>query len=146
MIDKIKIQGQDIPIGGDIFDGDYVKKETIVLNNVILEASATTTYNMNSYLPDNDYDYLVLVRSALRTGAKKNYYANYSITIGSSTTGWLISGIQNRSDNVYIARGDMWIVVPKGSNRTFKLIKNGNSASADNYLVLGGYRRIGTNE
>lgn len=125
----------------DEIDGQWVKKQV-----VLIEQNATTSemfFDLSSYLPNDGYDYNVLVEAVCYTGTTSGNYMTVYIS-SDVTNGIGICRARTRTAAALEALGSALIPVSKG--RFFTLNGSTNSAfKGSRTIVLHGYRRIGTN-
>ena len=144
----------NIPIGGNIFDGLPTFVDTTLSSGVDLGPSETFTSSLSSILPNDGQDYMCMfeVQSNNLTGVSStNGY--YEVTIHNSTTGDLNNNIwrcvtAGRYHNHGIGRvNTVWLPI-FANNRNVTLMQRSNGTDRGariNSFKLKQYYRLGSN-
>lgn len=137
-----------LPIGGNGFDGDWVSTNGYVTawTGTYTANQEITNIEVANYLPDNIYTYEVLVCGFARTSTTSGSNANLWVrgNVGTSTVAY--SYTRTRTASSYADAKSGVILCKQDSNGKFKLYTNNSSSATGNCgILLGGYRRIGTN-
>lgn len=119
------------------FDGQWVS------NNVVLSTSTakgTYTIDVSSYLPNDNYNYELLVNATVyRSGSGScRIFITDLISQTTGNAAFRIGAVASEASSY----NQVHVFV--GSSRTFQIIIADNAASSANFGMIG-YRRIGTN-
>ena len=132
--------------GGDHFSGRWTYKRSTLMSNVTLNntTSTTRTYTLSNYLPDSENQYEMLAELVCRTPATANTHTNITYTCGA--TGNLVGAYNSTREARQQGSTTAGILVGKQVNGvlTVSVSNNNNSYSSNTYLLLYGYRRVGT--
>lgn len=145
LISNIKTGGKTYPIGGNSFDGQWIYKYVAAMASKTLTSDQTVTYSLANYLPDDGYNYEVIIYYYIRTASKSGNSCGFVFYSG-STSGIALSCryINTRVANSMIDAGNC--ILPVFANAKSVVLKqDGNATSGACGFSLGGYRRIGTN-
>ena len=132
-------------IGGSLLNGKWVYKRITVARGLTLGAGASSSpYSLSSYLPNDGYDYEVLLVASGSTGASSGN--NIALRPGISSSADSNTGIGRqvtRTSSSMITGGQIKVVI--GTARTVYIGNGGSSGSATGVsLYAMAYRRIGT--
>ena len=145
-IEKIQYNGQEPQyIESDCFNGTWVIKDVTLGNNVVYTANTYNKYNISSHLPDDGFDYEVMVSLYASTGgAINNSIHNY---IGSGNNRWFTCRINNYRTGVKGARStcDTAIVPVKANDKYIGVYPSGENSNSC-YFKIVAYKRIGKNK
>ena len=136
-----------LPIGGKIFEGQWVNTNFVRIASYTYTAGTTYSYNLKSLglIPNDNYQYEVIVSGWCATGTTSG---NWCGVILSSTS--LISNMTMNYANTRTAnKTDSWkvSVIPLSADGILRVYNNATSGvKAATELYLCGYRRIGLNE
>ena len=141
----LEIVRYDYPVGGDIFQGEFVAKNVTIRNNDTLNANSVYTYSLSSYLPNDGYDYEVLFGIDVQTNATSGNDAScFLITDYGQSEYWYYGGqINTRANSINLRYTNAWGYIP-ASNKTIAL-KNDGSYSSKIWVNARGYRRLNSN-
>ena len=129
------------------FDGQWVTSSSyyeIIGSDTTFSAATTYTYDLSSYLPNDNHIYEVMGYAAGNTGATSGNAAD--ISCGSSLISvntFRIAGATTRTDSAIHWCGCFSMLI--GTDRKIYLRQTGNSACTVNQFRLYAYRRVGTN-
>lgn len=127
--------------GQKVIDGQWVYNKTQIANNTHLTTTAQT-YDMSSYLPNDSYDYEVLLGGSVTSGSSSGNRGY--ITLKSDISSYVeLAYAQTRSNSTITAYGNCIIAVSTGRTLTIAGITSPNNSTF--ILYIEGYRRIGTN-
>lgn len=149
--DDTRINYPATPIGGDNFDGQWVYSElTLVNNNVTLGANGLRTFDLSSYLPDDDYDYEVLFAGSMWTGSSSGNAVGATIASGTVSSyieeKFLRMGRCNtRSSSTHGMYYHGMIPIYATDRAVTFCNHDGSGNSGTWYLYAKAYRRIGKN-
>lgn len=132
----------NVPSDCKVLDGQWVSSSVGLASSYTNAPTTTnTTYSLSTYLPNDNYNYEVLVYAIVRSGATA---ANYLLLDIQTDLGFncYISGVQTRTSSTIYSCGSC--IVPVGTGRQVIVIANDNNNGAYR-LYAKGYRRIGTN-
>lgn len=146
MLSDINIKGTAYKIGGNIADGQWIKKSATVFSGTYFDSTGRKTYTISDYLPDNDYTYEVLVGSYGTTGKTAGDEQSWWIPSTGETFLQPLSYVTTRTAS-NVVDGRAATVPLKQVDGVITITVNVTSTSAgSNGLYLYGYRRLGTNE
>lgn len=123
-------------------DGQWVANELLLAENGTI-TGANVTYDLSSYLPNDDYSYELLVCAVAVTGAASGNMAN--VAVNSDLVGTMyVTGTQTRASAATRSIGSC--IVPIKERKLVQL-QGILGTNTGNYSIrLKGYRRIGTNK
>ena len=129
--------------GKNVIDGQWVNgNNQQLVYNVTLE-SGTHTYDLSSYLPNDNHTYEVILSVRGRTPAASGSYSNIYVD-SDLISGILISYESHRDTNYVQWGGTAYIPL---NNRTINITTTCGSGNSVTGVVIEfiGYRRLGTN-
>lgn len=135
-------------IGGNNFDGQWVYKYQSVYSGYP-SSGATLTYSLSSYLPNDGYDYEILLRGYGYTGTTSGNTIQIKVNSGSTAThssSCLLSHKITRTSN--FNEGGCTAIIPiKNTDKNISILFAGNYRTSSNQtsVQLFGYRRVGAN-
>lgn len=139
----------DINVGGSIANGQWIPKYLELFRQVASTAFNTEkTFSVSSYLPDDNYDYEVLVSGYVYSGQNSGSWAQIYVSSGSSSSRDQVSlgATQSMRDGFHEA-GNLAKLPIKATDRNIKVFIQGSSPLTNstlyNNVELHGYRRIG---
>ena len=120
-------------VGKKVIDGQWVAKEQVLSTAT---AIGTYTVDLSDYLPNDNYNYEVMMHVYQASGANSSdtvqrLYIDNKLMVSTS-----VNGIWADNDFINIIKNNSRIVI---------IERAGHKSSAFNF-VANGYRRIGTNE
>jgi hypothetical protein len=123
-------------------DGQWVTTTFYEIANTSITGTTNLPYSLASYLPNDNYDYEVLIRARTTTtstsGSTTIAYVNSSLV-----TNWIsIAGGQTRTNSSVQNYGAC--IIPISSDKTIYLHRE-SAYTGTVQLILLAYRRIGTN-
>lgn len=140
---KADIDGTNMASSVKNFDGQWVD---IGLQNIISNTSVNgttdVTSSLSSILPDDNYNYEVLVRGAVTSSSTSGQLCSLYINSDLLTSWIRLAEITPRS-NASVPDGSTCII-PVGTGRTISMHRESSYYGTANVQVLA-YRRIGTN-
>lgn len=145
-IAKIKTpDGETRTIGGKNFDGQWIIKYLQSAAGVTVNANATATYSLASYLPNDGYDYEI---NFMASGSYYNDEATgglYSYA-GTGTGGMRVRllSLQNHYKSWDSAAVSGFQVI-SASDRNITIQNPSSYALKNVWIVMRSYRRIGRN-
>lgn len=146
VISKITTPDGTQTIGGDQFDGQWVKSVKTLLSNVSLAASGSQTIDLSTYLPDTTHRWEVIFEVRGNTGTTSGN--TIRLLLGSTTSGnayyrdW---ACRTRTSSSEYTGGSASIVINAGEAKV--VIQNTeNSAASAVYVIASHYRCLGWNE
>ena len=142
--------GKLLPIGGEGFDGEWhtTKPYTTVFSGATIAGNGSKSSEVSNYLPDNDNVYEVLVSGYVRTGNSSGNAANVWVRSDFQGSAQCIVGycVTRTSSNYADAKSGTILCKQNSSGKMTIYTTNTASATTGNCgVLLGGYRRIGTN-
>lgn len=131
------------PIGGNNFGGQWVFAYKNLINGTALNAETKYTYDLSDYLPDDGYDYEVLLSDCsaytpASSGGTARLYARNTDGLGVQ----LLCAI-TRTNSTEVSINNL--IMPISTDRQL-IIENSNTKTGNVYIHLYGFRRIGTND
>ena len=134
-------------VGGDEFDGQWVMQNYTVNSSFTLSPGAYKTFSLASYLPNDGYDYEVVLENTAYTGTTSGDYAEVR---GYSGTG--LSGIAERLPRIRTRasanqRGTVTFIIPIfNADKNITIDTYSGSVNTCTLGILARYyRRIGKN-
>ena len=146
MLSDINIQGVSYKIGGNTFDGQWVKKSATIFSSTTFSTTGTKTYTVSNYLPDDDYVYEVILGTYNRTGTKSGDNAKWYVRDIYATHSNIGGYVITRSSSSTISQcGILMPVQQINGVLTFNINVSdiGSSGTGECGLTLFGYRRLG---
>lgn len=149
-IGNINIGNGAIQISGDNFDGNTVNSTYTILNDVTLSGNSINTYDLSSYLPDNDYDYLVTFSGRCNSGASSGNVCQLNLFSGtdssSSVDGYRLGRTVARTSARQTTGGMARIVIFASDQNITVKTSDTTTNNAYCYLYAVSYRRVGKND
>lgn len=126
-------------------DGQWVPLNVTIANSVSWNSSSTdATYNIANYLPNDSYQYEVLISALVTTAASANKFCTISLTSDIQTSTVYVASIRTVANVAANQAGAA--IIPVGTGRTITQYSTTSSNANGSYSIyLKGYRRIGTN-
>lgn len=128
-------------------DGQWIVKNTAIATTVTWDAtshSSTKNYSLSSYLPNDDYDYEVIIRANGTTASTSGKWISVGITSDIITTQAFVCRCRTRTASTQNCAGT--IILPVGSGRRISVAGTTDASSDGTYDIRClGYRRIGLN-
>lgn len=139
----------DVLMGGDIADGQWVYKNGTIFSAVAFadEAAGDETYTITNYLPTNNELYEVLIQGYSRTGATSGNGCTMWVNGNGVSTHQVISYINTRtaSNECDGKSGILFLKQNSSGQATVSVDMTSAAATGNCGLYLVGYRRIGSN-
>lgn len=134
-------------IGGDEFDGQWVLQNYTVNSSFTLSPGANKTFSLASYLPNDGYDYEVVLENTAYTGTTSGDYAEVRAYTGTGLSGAYARLARIRTRAAANQRGTVTFILPIFNSD--KNITIDTYSGSVNTCTLGlwarYYRRIGKN-
>lgn len=126
-------------------DGQWVPLNVTIANSVTWTSTSTdATYNIANYLPNDSYQYEVLISALVTTAASANKFCTISLTSDIQTSTVYVASIRTVANVAANQAGAA--IIPVGTGRTITQYSTTSSNANGSYSIyLKGYRRIGTN-
>ena len=126
-------------------DGQWVYNYQLLANNVAADnTTPVTQYSLANYLPNDGYDYEVLMQGICNTGTTSGQFMSIVLQTDIYTGSIEICSISTRTNAFLDTRGNGIVVV--GTGRYVSHVPSSSSNYNGNYtLAVTAYRRIGTN-
>lgn len=121
-------------------DGQWIAESQTICSGRTAE---TSDKNWTLNLPNDSYDYEVLLVGAVTTGATSGNQSRINLQSSIIQSNIVICNAQTRTSSTVTTYGAC--IIPVGSNHTVTVVGWGSNTGAYS-LYLRGYRRIGTNE
>lgn len=138
----------DISIGGNNFDGQWTYKYQVAYQG-FPTANSTLTYNLSSYLPDDNYDYEVLITGYAYTGTTTDNVIQLKVNSGSTAThnsSCLLAHKVTRTSSFNEGGSSAVIPIQKSDQKiSIYFVGTYRTTSNQTRVELFGYRRVGTN-
>lgn len=126
------------------FDGQWVNNSLTLASSVTALTTSSTSYDLSSYLPNDNYNYEVLFTMNGQTKAAANSYSYGILSTDIITSNCYVFIARTAMNTTNAIQGGGSIILPVGTGRTVTV--GYNSKNSGNYsLNAVGYRRIGTN-
>ena len=128
------------------FDGQWSNDFATIANEITWNSnSQPRTFSLASYLPDDNYDYEVLITANCNTGTTSGNFAGVTLyTDLNSEHSVYVCYAQTRTNSAMGGRGS--VIIPVGTGRTITQYSSTSSNANGTYSIYAmGYRRIGTN-
>ena len=122
------------------FDGQWVESNFVIAYQATSPAVNNTEYDLSSYLPNDNYDYEVLVNGQAFSGTTSGSFCTLEVNNGTSTI--YVCEAQTRTTNDNKTMGSA--IIPIGTSRKIYVVAASGNAGKYN-LAAAAYRRIGTN-
>ena len=129
--------------GTKVLDGQWVGTDNTLLDSVTFAANTATDYSLSTYLPDDNYQYEVLMSIVGRTGTTSGNAGQFYVGSQILGTTLCLATVRSQSSSYNYFGGAM--IVPIGTNRVLTLQNVATVATTNTTVRLGAYRRIGTN-
>lgn len=131
-----------------IFDGQWISSVYNVAESAAVRKT-DQTFSLSDYLPDDGYNYEVIVYASCATGDASGNYAHVSIktdiiSAGENASPQKICQAYTRANNATASEGSTITVIGVGRTLTVYGYDSPNHTGTYNLGLLG-YRRIGTN-
>lgn len=126
-------------------DGQWVYNYQLLANNVAADnTTPVTQYSLANYLPNDGYDYEVLMQGICNTGTTSGQFMSIVLRTDIYTGSIEICSIRTRSNSLVDTRGNGILAV--GTGRYVSHVPSSSSNYNGSYtLAATAYRRIGTN-
>lgn len=146
--EKVNLSGAERKIGGEQFDGQWVWKSQNLAYGITISSKATLTYDITSYLPDDGYAYELLFGDCQATtgatsGDTATIWAKTDMT--ASAFGVRLMGKNTRTASTEVTLNGC-IIIPVHRERKVYIYNSANQNATGLYVILKGYRRLGTND
>lgn len=147
-IERVEIDGEEaINIAGDSFDGQWVHKHLSYATGSIFGANTTTVFSLKDYLPNDKYDYEVMLNVSTFS-ADTNNIASYT-WVGSGSAMNYIRGrattVVNRG--TYSEGGCNLVILPiLKTDQNFCFFVESGCGNTTLWGAIHGYRRLGTSD
>lgn len=144
--EKVNLSGAERKIGGEQFDGQWVWQSQNLAYNITINSKATLTYDITSYLPNDGYAYELLFGDC---------QANTGATSGNSALIWAktdmtVNDVRLMGKNTRTASTEVTlngcIIIPVHRERKVYIYNSANQNATGLFVILKGYRRLGTND
>ena len=130
--------------GQEVIDGQIVQTTLdIITSTTSINSNETKTYDLSSYLPDDNYTYEVYYSVAGETGATSGNNVDIVVSALLPATN-RVARARTRSASSVTWCGSGTIPIT-GANRNISVTNLGSAGSINFFRVLA-YRRIGTNQ
>ena len=125
-----------------VIDGQWISKSLTVVTDVTAPVSTNITYSLANYLPNDGYNYEVLICGSVITSSTSGSIVRCYVASSILTSSVHLIAVQTRSSSSVFAEASCVLLI--GPDRTLILDSFSGNAGKIN-LYLRGYRRIGTN-
>lgn len=128
--------------GKKVIDGQWVALALTLASGVTYPTATDTEYSLSTYLPNDGYNYEVLINGTVTTGSSSGNAMALRLQTDILNDGYFImcNVITRTNAQAYNSTA---IVAPVGTGR--KIIVKSSSYTGTYSIYLRGYRRIGTN-
>lgn len=130
------------------FDGQWVclTSNMTITSSTTLVKDTTYTYDISSFLPNDEYNYELILSAAGYTGTVSGNTANIYVRSDlnqNAAEGTLIARGMTRTSNTASWGGSINLIV--GKQRQVHIINTGSANATNVFVLLNAYRRIGKN-
>ena len=143
-------------IGGNIADGQWQHKYLGLFDGKPTNNEITGVFDLSTYLPNNQYQYEILVRGQIYTSTSNHSWRDIRVASGTKTyanadeTGILITVQNTQTSDFRESTGSAILPILKTDQKVTLYFKgsgsgSGSSSSHTCKCSIIGYRRIGTN-
>ncbi len=139
---KADIDGSNMVASVKNFDGQWVNDALTLVDGGSAPTTDTLVLDVSSYLPNDNYNYEVLVDVRGTTGSTSGNQQTISVYGDALSRNTCVYRTQTRSSSTVSVGGSTIVMV--GSLRTITVYYYSSNTGTYNLRVLG-YRRIGTN-
>lgn len=146
-ISNINVKGENIPIGGDVFDSQWKQKYLNLASKISIASNASITYDISSYLPNDNNSYELLIRGWGNTSSTSNRSARFKVmrNIQGTDIDAYIGGARSTNSSQACFGGSCTIVVD-GNTRQLSLINTGTDTMYSGTCDIISYRKLGNND
>ncbi len=131
-------------IGAKRFDGQWINNHTIIFEVTKFDPGTTHEYDLSSILPNDGYNYEVLLACYGRTGNTSGNSAGSGVSSSIITDLLRFGRAVTRTSSSVAYSGT--VLLPVGTDRKIIYkITDTNATTGDSGLSIQGYRRLGTN-
>lgn len=139
---SINLGNTDIPFGGNNFNGAWTYQNKSLFSGKTFTTS-NNTYDLSSYLPNDNYIYEVLLQGYTRTGTTSGNSIQFTIWDVTTNIGRVLTRIVSRASSSVIDSFNCILPISVGRQIRLDVTTSGTSGSCG--MSLSGYRRVGTN-
>jgi hypothetical protein len=123
-------------------DGQWVDANVTLASGVTAPTTTNIEYDLSNYLPNDGYDYEVIVNATAMTTSTSGSSCRVYVTSSLIQSNCFITRAQTRTSSTMSTEGA--IIFPIGTDRKLILKSYSNNSGTIN-LYVRGYRRLGTN-
>lgn len=129
------------------FDGQWVSSFLQIAYGVTWKTNtAVATYSLASYLPNDNYNYEVLITGTAATGSTSGNFVTIGLNSDLVDNGELIAICEARTRTAAQIENRGNAIIPVGTGRYIKQYSSSSSNANGSYSLYAlAYRRIGTN-
>ena len=129
--------------GQKVLDGAFVESPLQIANGVTYPTGTSTNYDLSTYLPNDSYNYYVLLSGSATTGTTSGNPCNLNLQSDLTSNTYIPTcGTRTRANANTYAIGT--IDIPIGTGRRLTVVAQSNLVGQYGITLIG-YRRIGTN-
>lgn len=133
-LDKV-IDGQWTPLNNQLANN-------VTWNNTVSEA----TYDISSYLPNDNYNYEVIIAGQTTASATQQKFCTIQLKSDIHTSNLYLTSSRTTTTSTINVQNNATIIIPVGPGRYITQYASTSSNASGVYsLWIKGYRRIGTN-
>jgi len=126
----------------DLLNGEWRGSGTTLAENVTIPTSSNITYDLSSYLPNDDFEYEVMATGTISTDSTSGHVSALRITSSVIRTVPInLCRINTRTSSTMTTGGNA--IIPIGPDRKLSVVSGDFYGTF--YLHLGGFRRLGRN-
>ena len=138
--------------GTKVIDGQWIRSYLEIASGVSIPANQTTDpYDLSSYLPNDNYQYEVMLTMKTTTGSASGSTAVANVfsdifdgtSSNRDTSALVLSCTNTRTSSTHL--GGSSGTIPVGTGRYVKITSTSGVAYTVNSFIAHAYRRIGTN-
>ena len=141
-ISNVQMRKNTIKIGGDNFDGQWVRKGLDICTNLSLANGASASYDISSYIPNDGNTYELMIKGWGNTGSTAGNSIRYKVI---TNTDYYISGARATTGATALCGGGCTAMID-GTTRSISVINTGNATANIGRCRLIGYRKLGKNK
>ncbi|MBR1460534.1 hypothetical protein IJ596_02725 [bacterium] len=129
------------------FDGQWVSLNNKIANSVTWDnTTPAATYDISSYLPNDNYNYEVLISGEVIANATDKKFCTVSLSSDIQTSTVYLAAVRATSSSSTNPTTNGNLIIPVGTGRTITQYSSTSTNAGGVYsLWIKGYRRIGTN-
>lgn len=144
---KADVDGSNMVSSVKNFDGQWVhSKSYLISSTTSLDAQTSRSFDLSSYLPNDNYQYevIVSVTGTTSTTSGQTFNTWFKSDIFTNTYSFVGTRVTTRTASSMTSGAT--VAIPVGTGRSIAIYNGSSAAGSITELWLSGYRRIGTNQ